>query len=160
MSTVDALQEIIPYVGTCAAAPLPQISKLHEEDDVAEECGSTSLSDICASQASNVNDEVCLIDLANPHEEYEHVGVDEEDQYSFDSVGSDSHDELRKKKDIPNSEQVEDSSDDEEWVTEDARRDVIPEIVYDKENPSMHVGAKHPNIEEFRDGNLSLLMHD
>ena len=55
-----------------------------------------------------------------------------------------------KKKDIPNSEHVEDSSDDEEWVTEDARPDVIPEIVYDKENPPMHVGAKYPNIEEFR----------
>ena len=48
MSTVEALQEIIPYVGTLAAAPLPQISKLHEEDGVADECGSTSLSDICA----------------------------------------------------------------------------------------------------------------
>ena len=106
------------------------------------------------SQASNVNDEakVCLMDtyLANPHEEYEHVGVDEEDQYSIDSAGSDSDDELGEKKDIPNSEHVEDSSDDEEWVTEDARPDVIPEIVYDKENPPMHVGAKYPNIEEFR----------
>ena len=54
------------------------------------------------SQASNVNDEakVCLIDtyLANPHEEYEHVGVDEEDQYSIDSAGSDSDDELGEKK--------------------------------------------------------------
>ncbi|KAE8810621.1 hypothetical protein D1007_12546 [Hordeum vulgare] len=51
MSTVEALQEIISYVGTLAAAPLPQISKLHEEDDVANECGSTSLSDICARRS-------------------------------------------------------------------------------------------------------------
>jgi hypothetical protein len=69
------------------------------------------------SQASNVNDEasVCLTDtyLANPHEEYEHVGVDEEDQYSIGSAGSDSDDEVGEK-DVPNSEHVEDSSDDEE----------------------------------------------
>ena len=105
------------------------------------------------SQASNVNDEakVCLMDtyLANPHEEYEHVGVDEEDQYSIDSAGSDSDDALGEKKDIPISEHAEDSSDDEEWVTEDARPDVIPEIVYDKENPPMHVVENYHNIEEF-----------
>jgi hypothetical protein len=39
----------------------------------------------------------------------------------------------------------EDSSDDEECVAEDARPDAIIEIVYDKENPPMHVGAKYPN---------------
>ncbi|KAM0902552.1 hypothetical protein ACQ4PT_019229 [Festuca glaucescens] len=103
------------------------------------------------SQSSNVNDEDSLSDayLASPHEEYEHVGVDEEDQYSIGSAGSDSDDEVREK-DIPNNEYVEDSSDDEEWVAEDARPDAIIEIAYDKENPLMHVGAKYPNIEEFR----------
>uniref|UniRef100_A0A453H847 Transposase MuDR plant domain-containing protein n=2 Tax=Aegilops tauschii subsp. strangulata TaxID=200361 RepID=A0A453H847_AEGTS len=105
------------------------------------------------SQPSNVMDEasVCLTNtyLNNPHEEYEHVGVDEEDQYSIGSVGSDSDDEVGEK-DIPNIDYVEDSSDDEEWVTEDARPDAILEIAYDKENPPMHVGAKYPNIEELR----------
>uniref|UniRef100_A0ACD5YXE6 Uncharacterized protein n=1 Tax=Avena sativa TaxID=4498 RepID=A0ACD5YXE6_AVESA len=105
------------------------------------------------SQASNVNDEasLCLADtyLDNPHEKYEHVGVDEEDQYSIGSAGSDSDDEVGEK-DIPSNEHIEDSSDDGEWVTEDARPDAIPEISYDQENPPMHVGAKYPNIEEFR----------
>ncbi|KAE8821016.1 hypothetical protein D1007_00853 [Hordeum vulgare] len=115
-----------------------------------------SMEEDCAaalpSQPSNVNDEdsVCLAHtyLANPHEEYEHVGVDE-DQYSIGSAGSDSDDEVREKN-IQNIEYVEDSSDDEEWVMEDARPDAIPEIAYDKENPPIHVGAMYPNIEEFR----------
>lgn len=51
-------------------------------------------------QASNVTDEAIDTYLANPHEEYEHVGVDEEDQYSIDSAGSDSDDELEEKKKI------------------------------------------------------------
>jgi hypothetical protein len=58
--------------------------------------------------------------LANPHEEYEHVGVDEEDQFSIGSAASDSDDEIGEK-DIPNNEYVEDSSDDEEWVTDVCR---------------------------------------
>ena len=50
---------------------------------------------------------------------------------TFRKFNEDSDDEVEEK-DIPNNDYVEDSSDDEEWVAEDARLDAIPEIAYDK----------------------------
>ncbi|KAM0897893.1 hypothetical protein ACQ4PT_022267 [Festuca glaucescens] len=147
------------------------IKHCDSSDNVDVPCAPSSPTPYIAlpSQPSNPHDIVAPTDayLANPHEEYEHVGVDEEDQYSIGSAGSDSDDEIGEKDsddeigetdsddeigetEIPHNEYVQDSSDDEEWVAEDARPDVVLEIAYDKDNPPMHVGAKYPNIQEFR----------
>ena len=44
----EALPKINSFVGALAAAHLPQNSMPDEEDGIADECGSTSLSAICA----------------------------------------------------------------------------------------------------------------
>lgn len=107
------------------------------------------------SQPSNVSEETeepTDTYLANPHEEYEHVGVDEEDQYSIGSACSDSdssEDEVDNV--VVDVDGVEDNCDDEEWIAEDAiPDDAPPDVAHNMEDPTMAVGTIYPNIEVFR----------
>ena len=106
------------------------------------------------SQPSNVSEETeepTDTYIANPHEEYEHVGVDEEDRYSIGSACSDSdssEDEVDNV--VVDVDGVEDSSDDEEWIAEDViSDDAPPDVARDMEAPPMVVGTIYPNIEVF-----------
>jgi hypothetical protein len=124
-------------------------------------------SQACFSQISNVNQPLeggdladTMVDtyLANPFEHFEHVGVDEEDQYSIgsDTPESDS-DDTPDPEYVPGVDEDEDdygddsTDDDEDWVTQDAKPDdETPIVAYDKNDPPMNKGTIYPSIEEFR----------
>ncbi|KAF2949958.1 hypothetical protein DAI22_01g155750 [Oryza sativa Japonica Group] len=98
--------------------------------------------------------------LENPFPHYEHVGVDDEKQYSVgiddsssesDDSSSESDDSIAETDNVPEVEGGDDlsitDSDDEEWIARDAQADpVIPQVAYDKENPPMTVETIYPSI--------------
>lgn len=102
--------------------------------------------------------------LENPFPHYEHVGVDDEKQYSVgiddsssesDDSSSESDDSIAETDNVPEVEGGDDlsitDSDDEEWIARDAQADpVIPQVAYDKENPPMTVETIYPSMCEFR----------
>lgn len=124
-------------------------------------------SQACISQISNepledgnLADNMVDMYLANPFEHFEHVGVDEEDQYS---IGSDTPESDNNESNTSDSEYVpgvdedeeddgdDSSDDDDDWVTANATPDEsTPIITYDKNDPPMSKGTIYPSIEEFR----------
>ncbi|KQK21297.1 hypothetical protein BRADI_1g60045v3 [Brachypodium distachyon] len=88
-------------------------------------------------------------DLANPFEENEHVGVDEEDMYLDGSDSEDGATDVRSCKEKCSVEDPdfvpevgeeysdEDTSEDGDWVGKDKEPDSLPDFSYDKEDPPM-----------------------
>ncbi|KAL6659926.1 hypothetical protein ACP70R_002048 [Stipagrostis hirtigluma subsp. patula] len=97
--------------------------------------------------------------LENPFPQFEHIGVNEENQYLAGESGegddddSDTDDEYEPSEgeegeDVE--ESIEESADDEEWVAKDAKPDIAPAVAYDMDDPPMEVGTIYPSIKMLR----------
>lgn len=119
-------------------------------------------SEVCISKSksSSEPDEMMAFDkyLENPFPQFEHVGVDEENQYlvdkhvpnSGDDNATDEDYEPGEEEDDDVEESIEEIADDEEWVAKDAEPDIAPVVAYDMDDPPMTVGTVYPSIKMLR----------